>query len=127
MRQPRMMHYSGIHLNFVKTNRFYILSLIRREISYIFAQFHANMTSTTRKKCDMVEADFKDGITNGAKWYPVCGSMQDYNYLSSNCFEITIELGCDKFPAGKTLAQYWKDNIDSFYEFMWLVRIWFKI
>lgn len=79
------------------------------------------MTDTNRAKCDMVSDIFKDGTTNGAKWYPVCGGMQDYNYLSSNCFEVTIELGCAKFPAGKQLAQYWKDNVDSLYEFIWLV------
>ena len=102
--------------------KYFYFYLKKREISYIFAQFHANMTVLPAKKCDMIGNGFKDGITNGAEWYPVCGSMQDYNYLSSNCFEVTVELGCQKFPAGKHLAQYWKDNIDSFYEFMWLVK-----
>lgn len=97
-----------------------------KDIAYTFAYYHANMTDPERKQCDMVGSGFHDGITNGANWYPVCGGMQDYNYLASNCFEVTIELGCDKFPPGNTLAQYWKDNVDSFYEFMWLSHIGIK-
>jgi carboxypeptidase E len=97
-----------------------------RDISYTFAQYHAEMSSPDKQKCDMVSDEFHDGITNGAKWYPVCGGMQDYNYLSSNCFEVTIELGCNKFPAGKQLAKLWKDNMNAFYEFIWLSHVGIK-
>ncbi len=38
------------------------------------------------------------------------GGMQDWNYLNTNCFEITIELGCVKYPKGEALPPYWEAN-----------------
>ncbi|VDP19309.1 unnamed protein product [Schistosoma margrebowiei] len=36
--------------------------------------------------------------------------MQDYNYLHTNSFEITLELGCEKYPNASELPRYWNEN-----------------
>ncbi|XP_067866574.1 carboxypeptidase D-like isoform X2 [Heterodontus francisci] len=61
---------------------------------------------------------FAQGITNGANWYNVPGGMQDWNYIETNCFEVTIELGCYKFPFAKDLPKYWKQNKRSLLQFI---------
>ena len=48
--------------------------------------------------------------------------MQDYNYLATNCFEITLELGCDKFPEENDLDKYWVENKEALLEYMGHVR-----
>ena len=63
--------------------------------------------------CDFDQEFFPDGITNGAKWYVISGGMQDWNYENSNCFEITIELGCQKYPSADKLPEYWSKNFNS--------------
>ena len=47
--------------------------------------------------------------------------MQDFNYLSSNDFEITLELGCDKYPKESALEQEWADNKEALINFIWEV------
>ncbi|XP_062872508.1 carboxypeptidase D [Trichomycterus rosablanca] len=61
---------------------------------------------------------FKDGITNGAAWYNVAGGMQDWNYLNTNCFEVTIEVGCVKYPPANELPTYWEHNQRSLLQFI---------
>lgn len=61
---------------------------------------------------------FRDGITNGAEWYVVKGGMQDYNYIHSNCFELTIEMSCKKFPVQSKLQSYWDAHKVSLLTFM---------
>uniref|UniRef100_A0A8C8SCC2 Carboxypeptidase D n=1 Tax=Pelusios castaneus TaxID=367368 RepID=A0A8C8SCC2_9SAUR len=61
---------------------------------------------------------FPHGITNGAHWYNVQGGMQDWNYINTNCFEVTIELGCVKYPNAEDLPKYWEQNQRSLLHFI---------
>ncbi|XP_064099960.1 carboxypeptidase D-like isoform X1 [Macrobrachium nipponense] len=65
------------------------------------------------KPCNSPEVVFDDGITNGAVWYSVSGGMQDWNYLNTNCFEITVEMSCNKYPRSSELPHYWNENKQS--------------
>jgi len=101
-----------------------------RYLAQSYSLWHANMANISRPKCDLDGSNDnfakKGGITNGARWYSVEGGMQDFNYLASNCFEITLELSCQKFPAAELLAQYWQDNQKALYHFMWQVHMGVK-
>jgi len=66
------------------------------------------------------------GITNGAKWYNVAGGMQDYNYLHSNTFEITVEMACCKFPHARDLPNQWSNHKESLLKFMNLTHLGVK-
>lgn len=48
--------------------------------------------------------------------------MQDFNYLHTNCFEVTVELGCDKFPPEEELFIAWHENHDALITYMETVR-----
>uniref|UniRef100_A0A665UQD4 Peptidase M14 domain-containing protein n=1 Tax=Echeneis naucrates TaxID=173247 RepID=A0A665UQD4_ECHNA len=69
---------------------------------------------------------FEDGITNGANWYNVPGGMQDWNYLNTNCFEVTIELGCIKYPMANDLPKYWEQNRKALLHFIHQVHTGIK-
>jgi carboxypeptidase E len=94
-----------------------------QQLAESYSQPHLSMKSP-KKPC--TTDVFPDGITNGAAWYPVCGGMQDFNYLASNCFELTLELGCRKFPPGKDLPNLWHENKDALLNFMWQSHVGIK-
>ena len=74
-----------------------------------------------KMNCTHAMRRFTDGISNGAAWSSLTGGMQDYNYVRSNCYEVTVELGCHKFPPSDQLAGYWKDNQKSLLKFIEMV------
>merc|ERR1711874_507768 len=81
-----------------------------RNLASVYAGNHPRMSDPRTPGCDSPVNEFAQhgGITNGAAWYSVGGGMQDFNYLASNDFEITLELGCDKFPASSSLESEWE-------------------
>ena len=81
----------------------------------------ANTYSTnhpTMSNGDTCREFFEGGITNGADWYVIYGSLQDYSVLVKQCFEVTIELSCDKFPDYSKLEYFWLDNVNSLVTYM---------
>lgn len=76
---------------------------------------------------NVLEKSFPNGITNGAAWYSVSGGMQDYNYVHSNDFEITVEVGCTKFPNATELPKYWLQNREPLLRLIEMVFIFIYI
>ncbi|KDR10344.1 carboxypeptidase E-like isoform X2 [Zootermopsis nevadensis] len=99
-----------------------------RHLALAYSTHHKNMANPRRHGCGHDGYNFgkQGGITNGAAWYSVQGGMQDFNYLSSNDFEITLELGCDKYPEASALQDEWDNNKDALIHFMWQAHIGVK-
>ncbi|XP_072162255.1 uncharacterized protein [Bemisia tabaci] len=103
-----------------------------RHLALSYSTRHSNMSRSDRRGC--LQLDGKEGynfgrqggITNGAAWYSVEGGMQDFNYLSSNDFEITLELGCDKCPSIDRLEHEWNQNKKALIHFMWQAHLGIK-
>lgn len=52
--------------------------------------------------------------------------MQDFNYLATNAFEITLELGCEKYPAASSLPNEWERNREALLAYLWKAHIGVK-
>jgi len=79
------------------------------ELSQLYSEWHTFMWTG---KCLCHSETFTKGISNGAEWYVVDNGMQDFNYLFTNCLEITVELSCTKRPPARNLQVEWENNLD---------------
>jgi hypothetical protein len=67
----------------------------------------------------MYNGAFPQGITNGADWYVVKGSLQDWAYHESGDFSVTIEYSNQYQPPASALDSLWlDDNKQSFIHFI---------
>ncbi|MGH0145765.1 UNVERIFIED_CONTAM: hypothetical protein FKN15_026704 [Acipenser sinensis] len=82
-----------------------------------YADQHPVMPAQSHDRCGGEFAN-TNGIVNGALWYSFAGGMSDFNYLHTNCFEITVELGCDKFPGESELYTGWQENKEALLTYM---------
>lgn len=89
-----------------------------RWLAVSYASTHVTMTRNYHDSCHGDTAAAMHGIVNRAKWKPIRGSMNDFSYLHTNCFELSIFLGCDKFPHQSELAYEWEKNREAMLIFM---------
>ncbi|CAB1345219.1 unnamed protein product [Coregonus sp. 'balchen'] len=75
-----------------------------KQIARTYADAHATMSGNNSERCGNFGSIGQDGIINGAKWYSFAG--------------VTVELGCDKFPAEEELYTGWQDNKEALLTFM---------
>ncbi|XP_048159700.1 probable carboxypeptidase X1 [Corvus hawaiiensis] len=89
-----------------------------RWLATVYATANLAMASGDRRRCHYDDFTRFGNIINGANWHTVAGSMNDFSYLHTNCFEITVELSCDKFPHASELPEEWENNRESLLLFM---------
>ncbi|XP_060887146.1 carboxypeptidase Z-like [Labrus mixtus] len=82
-----------------------------------YANAHERMANENAR-CGSSHSKSQRGTVNGAQWSSFAGGMQDFNYLHTNCFEVAVELGCDKFPPEEELFIGWHENYEALLTFM---------
>lgn len=89
-----------------------------RWLAVSYASTHLTMTHNYHGSCHGDTGTGGYGIVNRAKWKPITGSMNDFSYLHTNCLELSIFLGCDKFPHETELAREWEKNREAMIIFL---------
>lgn len=84
-----------------------------RDLATRYATKHRKMSLPSNE-----EFAKSKGITNGARWYPIYGSMQDWNYIVGDCMELTLEVSMNKWPDAALLPELFEDNLPAMLEFV---------
>ncbi|XP_077598349.1 carboxypeptidase Z-like isoform X2 [Stigmatopora nigra] len=86
-------------------------------LSRSYASMHETLNGG-HARCASSSADAHRGTVNGAQRSSNTGGMQDFNYLHTNCLEVTVHLGCEKFPPEEELLGIWHENQESILSFL---------
>uniref|UniRef100_A0A665WKL9 Probable carboxypeptidase X1 n=1 Tax=Echeneis naucrates TaxID=173247 RepID=A0A665WKL9_ECHNA len=89
-----------------------------RWLATVYASTNLVMANPDRRICHYEDFQSHNNIINGGAWHTVPGSMNDFSYLHTNCFEVTVELSCDKFPHASELPVEWENNKESLLVYM---------
>merc|ERR1712115_275937 len=90
-----------------------------RELAREYSRYHPRMYNQTGlERClPGIGGPFTDGITNGADWYGIRGTMQDFQVKWTNVMALTMEVSCCKHPHPQELTKYWNENLISMVKF----------
>uniref|UniRef100_A0A673LK29 Inactive carboxypeptidase-like protein X2 n=1 Tax=Sinocyclocheilus rhinocerous TaxID=307959 RepID=A0A673LK29_9TELE len=110
--EPNPYLHTGYHQEMIEDQSMF------RWLAISYASTHRTMTQTYQGGCHTDDPTGGMGIVNRAKWKPIPGSMNDFSYLRTNCFELSIFLGCDKFPHQSELLREWEHNKEALLTFM---------
>ncbi|XP_059822920.1 inactive carboxypeptidase-like protein X2 isoform X1 [Hypanus sabinus] len=83
-----------------------------------YASANLDMVETYQGKCHSDDFTKGSGFINGGAWRPSVGTMNDFCYLHTNCFQLSIYVGCDKFPHESELSKEWEKNQEALLHFM---------
>ncbi|XP_077445082.1 carboxypeptidase Z-like isoform X2 [Stigmatopora argus] len=86
-------------------------------LSRSYASMHETLNAGDAR-CGPSSADAHRGTINGAQRSSNAGGMQDFNYLHTNCLEVTVHLGCEKFPPEEELFSIWHENEEAILSFL---------
>ncbi|XP_042357175.1 probable carboxypeptidase X1 [Plectropomus leopardus] len=89
-----------------------------RWLATVYASTNLVMSNPDRRICHYEDFQRYNNIINGGAWHTVPGSMNDFSYMHTNCFEVTVELSCDKFPHASELPIEWENNKESLLVYM---------
>ncbi|XP_053191617.1 probable carboxypeptidase X1 [Scomber japonicus] len=89
-----------------------------RWLSHVYASTNLVLANPDRRVCHSEDFQQHNNIINGGAWHTVPGSMNDFSYLHTNCFEVTVELSCDKYPHASELPIEWENNKESLIVYM---------
>ena len=124
-----IMDFSNEH-NFVLSANFHGGSLVANypwDYTYALTPdndlfIQAALTYTSHNSSMYNSSEFPYGITNGASWYVITGSMQDWNYGFTDDKEITMEISTNKWPPASQLPNFWSLNEESMLSYMEFVH-----
>ncbi|XP_053505301.1 carboxypeptidase D, b isoform X2 [Ictalurus furcatus] len=86
-----------------------------------FTENHSNTREGESQCPDEMNEELGNGPT--APWSGVQGSMQDFSYFRGNCFEVTFQLSCCKYPLAADLYTEWSNNREALLAYMEKVHI----
>ncbi|XP_058270975.1 carboxypeptidase D-like [Hemibagrus wyckioides] len=92
-----------------------------RYLVQTFTENHLIMKEGKSLCPDELNEEFRNGAV--AKWTDVQGGIQDFSYFRGNCFEVTLQLSCCKYPLASDLYSEWNNNREALLAYMEKVHI----